>query len=555
MKQLLLLIAAFLTFSAQAQTPGWTSVQAVEQPNGLMDIATDQSGNYYVTGRFYDAITLGNTRITASGLCVYVAKCRPSGEVIQVTKLLGSSDAIPFGVAIDASGQAYVTGTFRGSLSAKSGQSITSKSTFDGQPQQDVFVLKCGQDGAVQWLRQISSTQPYYYYYSSNVGQNIAVDKAGNSYVTGTISGTTVQFDAKTAFSDRYNQAFLASYSPTGELRWARVMEGLIPQGSEFTPGSTSSGGAVVVHQSGDVYLSGSQYDAWQLDGITVRSADNNSNMYLARFEAKKGGLMWATSVPGTGDGRSLALAGKDELYLANSYYGTVHFGSSTLTSKGRTDIYIAHYNDTGRALSAVSLGTANGDYPGGIQADASSGKVFLTGAFNLSNDYPYTSQAFLTELQPRTGALKTELVGGPGTSSGAKLALDKHNNIYTIGIFTGTNQFGPITISSTFTEGYLARYGSQLSRSVSGQSDVAISVYPNPAQSHFVLTLENAGINSAIRATLYNSFGRVVAEQKAISAGQKLEARFNTSSLPKGIYVLRLEYNKEVINRTITVE
>lgn len=555
MKQLFLLLLLFVGLTARAQTPGWTFVHAIHDLNGVMDVATDPSGNYYVTGRFYNSLTLGATQLSAPGLCLYIAKCKPSGEVLQVTKVLASVDAIPYSLAVDASGEAYVTGAFRGTLIDGTGRQLTSRTQQDGQPGEDVFILKSGRNGTVQWLRQISSTRPYYYYYSSNQGQSIAVDHAGNSYVTGTVSGTTVQFDPKTTFSDRYSQAFLASYSAKGELRWARVVEGVTPQGPDFTPGSMSNGGAVVVNQSGEVYLSGTTYGGWRLDGSTVLHADYSNNVYLARFEATKGRLLWANATPGVGDGRSLALAGKGEVYLADSFYGTVRFGSSTLTSQGSTDIFVARYDDKGRALYAASLGTATGDYPGDLAADASSGRVFLTGVRNLSTDFPSTSQAFLTGLDPQLRTLKTELVGGPGTSSGAGLALDKHNNIYTTGIFTGTAEFGSLTVSSPYTAAYVARYGSHQTRPASPKTNQAVNIYPNPASSHFRLTLENAADNPPVRATLYNSFGQAITEQKTAPVGPNMEASFSTAGLPRGIYVLRLEYKQETVSRSITVE
>ena len=69
-------------------------------------------------------------------------------------------------------------------------------------------------------------------------------------------------------------------------------------------------------------------------------------------------------------------------LYLTGSFYNTVNFGSSTLTSRGWRDIFIAKFDTAGNAVWAKQGGgKGSDDYSYGITTD-SNGNVFATGYF-----------------------------------------------------------------------------------------------------------------------------------------------------------------------------
>src|SRR5204862_312871 len=151
-----------------------------EGPTG---IAVDTAGNAYVTGatgstNFPTTPGAFQTTVTASG-SVYVTKLDPSGAPVYSTFLGGSGGDDASGFAVDAAGNAYVTG----------GTNSTDFPTTPGafQPAlagpQDIFVTKLNPVGAPVYSTYLGGS-------ATEGGAHIAVDVSGNAYVTGTTGST-----------------------------------------------------------------------------------------------------------------------------------------------------------------------------------------------------------------------------------------------------------------------------------------------------------------------------------------------------------------------------
>ena len=137
-------------------------------------IAVDGSGNVYVTG--HSAATWGSPQNAHAGSYdAFVAKLNSSG-IRQWNTFMGSSDLDNgYGIAVDGSGNVYVTGF--------------SRYVTWGSPQNahaggyDAFVAKLNSSGVRQWNTFMGSSD-----YDSGYG--IAVDGSGNVYVTGVSKGS-----------------------------------------------------------------------------------------------------------------------------------------------------------------------------------------------------------------------------------------------------------------------------------------------------------------------------------------------------------------------------
>ena len=135
-------------------------------------IALDGSGNVYVTG-FSNATwngPAGQNPLHASGT-IFVLKLNSSGAY-QWHTFYGAGGGV--GIAVDGSGNVYVTGVSTATWNGPAGQ--TPLHAFSGAS--DIFVLKLDSSGAYQW-------HTFYVAYTSDYGNSIAVDSSGNVYVTG----------------------------------------------------------------------------------------------------------------------------------------------------------------------------------------------------------------------------------------------------------------------------------------------------------------------------------------------------------------------------------
>ena len=123
-------------------------------------VATDSSGNVYVTGMTFGGLDW-NTSAGANDL--FVVKYNSSGTK-QWTEQLGtpSSDAAN-AVATDSSGNVYVVGVTYGGLDGNTNAGNS-----------DLFVVKYNSSGTKQWTKQLGSS-------SSNYDYGVATDSSGTS--------------------------------------------------------------------------------------------------------------------------------------------------------------------------------------------------------------------------------------------------------------------------------------------------------------------------------------------------------------------------------------
>ncbi len=177
-------------------------------------IAVDASGNAYVTG-YTDSTnfptTLGAFQPAFGGgpRDAYVTKLDPTGSaLVYSTYLGGSDDDGGFGIAVDATGNAYVSGitdstNFPTTLGAF-------QPTFGGGPE-DTFVTKLNPTGSGLVYSTYLGTS------GDDEGGSIAVDASGNAYVTGYTDSTN--FPTANAFQPTLNgpyDAFVTKLNPTG---------------------------------------------------------------------------------------------------------------------------------------------------------------------------------------------------------------------------------------------------------------------------------------------------------------------------------------------------
>jgi len=148
-------------------------------------IAVDVSGNVYTTGFFYGTADFdpgpGTFNLTSAGYFnIFISKLDASGNFVWAKKLGGPSNNRGNSIAVDASGNVYTTGYFRGTVDFDPG-SGTFNLTSAGNS--DIFISKLDASGNFAWAKKLGGT-------SIDIGYSIAVDVSGNVYTTGSFEGT-----------------------------------------------------------------------------------------------------------------------------------------------------------------------------------------------------------------------------------------------------------------------------------------------------------------------------------------------------------------------------
>ncbi|MDZ7848263.1 MAG: SBBP repeat-containing protein [Owenweeksia sp.] len=174
-------------------------------------VAADASGNAVVTGRFqgtadFDPSASMANLVSAGASDIFLAKYDASGNYLWAHSMGGSSTDIGQSVAIDGSGNAFVTGYFGGTVdfdpSANTANLVSAGNA-------DIFLAKY--DGSGNYLTAINMGGS-----SFDIGYSVAIDGSGNAVVTGYFNGTA-DFDpspttANLVSAGQYD-IFLASYT------------------------------------------------------------------------------------------------------------------------------------------------------------------------------------------------------------------------------------------------------------------------------------------------------------------------------------------------------
>jgi hypothetical protein len=162
-------------------------------------IAVDIQGNVYVVGTTDSAdfpVTAGASQTTPGGNTdVFVTKFSSTGAVLYSTYIGGGCDDYAGGIAVDAAGSAYVTGRH---------------DSCWGPDPWGAFVVKLGPNGAGIYHKLLAAT-----FLDDSWGQSIAVDNAGNAYVTGVTSSSSHDFPTTPgAYRTSYceSDSFLSGY-------------------------------------------------------------------------------------------------------------------------------------------------------------------------------------------------------------------------------------------------------------------------------------------------------------------------------------------------------
>jgi len=452
------------------------------------NVTLDATGsNVYVVGNTNSAsitFPVGGTLVNNGHDDVFIAKYSSAG-VLQWVKLKGgSSDDIGEKIAVDGSGNAYISGYFASSsVTFGPGISVANAGGFSGTD--DIFIAKFDVNGNALWAQRAGGT-------ANDAGMGIAVDGSGsNVYATGYYSSTSVAFGATPALVNSGGQDFfIVKYNSSGTAQWANTAVGTL----------NDVGNDVKVDVHGNVRVVGT-YNSSTLtfSGLTPLSNNGGSDIFTL-FYTPAGVVQWANGAGGSGNdvGSSVSLDIDANAYITG-YFGssTISFGAPTtpLTNAGSNDIYVATYSSSGASLLAISAGGASDDRGTGVCIDLNGDHFVLTGYYSS----PTLS---LGTINLTNNGLEDMFVGS-----------------FNVATFARDARPGTLNIISTDTPADLNK---------------EFLVYPNPATG--ILNVEYQKQNETDVVQIINTLGQDVMQV----CMQQNKASIDISNLQRGIYFIR---------------
>ena len=216
-------------------------------------VAVDSSGNVFIVG---ETGVEGQENFRA-----LIAKYDSSGTIQWQRTLGGDTNDTGYGVAVDSSGNVYMSGGGSGG----------------------VLIAKYNTSGTLQWQRTLSG---------GGFGTDVAVDSSGNVYVTSSTSSQGAgSFDT-----------ILAKYSTSGTLQWQRILGGA----------SIDRVYGIAVDSSGNVYITGE----------TDSQGAGSDDVLIAKYNTS-GALQWQRTLGGGGGevGYGVAVDSSGNVYITGRTY------------------------------------------------------------------------------------------------------------------------------------------------------------------------------------------------------------------------------------------
>ncbi len=357
------------------------------------------------------------------------------------------------GVAIDGSGNAYVTGYFRETADFDPGPGVDEHTCNGGF---DIFLSKFDSNGDFQWARTWGGSGNYL----DDRGLGVAIDGNGNAYVTGRFYDT-VDFDPGPGVDEHTSNGekdiFLSKFDSAGNFQWARTWGG----SSDSYPGD--SGHGVAVDGGGNVYVTGFFGDIVDFDpgpGVDEHTSNGNKEVFLSKFDSN-GTFQWALTWGGDSvdSGHGVAIDGSGNACVIGSFNDTVDFdpgpGVDEHTSNSNWDnTFLSKFDSNGTFQWARTWG-GDDDIGGGGAAIDGNGNVYVVGAFDDTVDFDpgsgvdeHTSNGeydmFLCKLDSAGGFQWARTWGGSDYDNCQGVAVDGSGKIYVTGYFYDTVDFDP---------------------------------------------------------------------------------------------------------------
>jgi len=281
-------------FSSKFDTSGdfqWCKIWGLSDKDGARGVATDGSGNVYVTGY---------SQVAYNSYDVFLRKWDGDGNLMwrlewdKATSALQYDDE--FGVDVDDQGNVYVTGVFTGTVDFDPGPGVDEHTSAGSK---DVFLTKLDTGGGFLWARTWGGD---YYIYDGSTG--VAVDLVGNVYVSGYFGGD-VDFDPGPGEDWRTADgldAFLSEFGSDGD--YVRVLTWGGPDFIEDIWHYGQAACGVTTDDSRNVYITGNFAGATDLDpgpGFDLHTAEGASDSFVIAFDPDLN-HRWARSWGGNDD-------------------------------------------------------------------------------------------------------------------------------------------------------------------------------------------------------------------------------------------------------------
>ncbi|MGZ4035793.1 MAG: T9SS type A sorting domain-containing protein, partial [Bacteroidia bacterium] len=457
-------------------------------------------------------------------------------------------------IALDGSGNIYITGAFRGTVDFDPGTGVFNLAADSSYA---AFILKLDTFGNFIWAKSIGGAVSL----SSAGGSAIVINTSGELCIAGAYWGI-IDFDPGAGITNLIatGNMFILKLDSSGNFIWAKGIGG--GSGNYF----------ITADVSGNIYTTGSF--SGTIDFDPGAGADSLSSiipydcMFILKLDAA-GNFVWAKNMVAAdstdySEGTAILVDAAYNVYTIGRFNGTVDFdpgpGVVNLTNGG-DDAFISKLDASGNLVwvKKIDIAVSSAIYVSSLIADAT-GNLYITGSFAGTIDFdpgagvmsitrPGTN-AFILKTNSSANLISVESMGGSSATQveGISIALDGADNIYTVGSYQGTADFDCGSGTFYLTASHPAIYVHKLDQSnvTLGANNFvdnnAVTIYPNPSNGLFNIALASSKKNTTIE--IYNSIGELVYNRQNVSA----ETLINLNDNATGLYFVKVISENKII-------
>ncbi|MCP4148354.1 MAG: hypothetical protein GY757_11440 [bacterium] len=416
----------------------YLGVESLSSP--ASGIAVDASGSVYVTGSVMgdDFPTEDAFQETNNGeRDVFVTKFSASGSsLVYSTYLGGTADDYAQKLTVDAGGYAYVVGyTYSSDFPVDSAfQGASAGGT-------DAFLTKLSVSG---------SSLVYSTYLGGSAddrGRSIAVDIAGNAYISGDTG--SANFPTANPYDNVLTgvmDVFITKFAPSGgSLVFSTYLGGA----------GTNRNRGLAIDSGGNVYVTGATSSSSFPTAYGFQnSIGGGIDAFVTKLSSAGNSLVYSTYLGGANndEGKAIAVYSNGDAFVGGETYSNDFPTESAYQSNmsGDKDTFVTRFSAGGSSLVYSSFlgGTSSNESINGIAVDSSGGAIAVgfTGSSNFPTVDPHQAalsgqtDAFITKFSADgTGIDVSTFLGGSGSDNCSDIAL-QNRDIYINGYTTSRN-------------------------------------------------------------------------------------------------------------------
>ncbi|MBL7753945.1 MAG: gliding motility-associated C-terminal domain-containing protein [Chitinophagaceae bacterium] len=465
-------LIGFLALDGQSQNWVWAQRMGNTKSDKITCIKTDSLGYVYIAGYFSNNITLGTNNLplnytaNASSKEAFVARLDSAGFCYWARSGGEYFDDRVLGMDVDAQGNTVITGTFwQTGTGFNMGTVNVTGGAFGGGDQ--CFVVKHDASGNPLWGNFVCSNS------GDDQGLDICTDKAGNHYVCGFMSGTTLYCGGNTVTATNTNTGshkhalWLAKMNSAGTFQWARTFGNLPwdPDANKYIERDI----AVCVDDSGGVYVTGG-FDGTHNFGTQSFTTYGGHDIFVIKYDTL-GQFKWATQGGSDKDDWSNGICSdkRGNIYITGEHRDSLIMDTVLVKNYNKRDAFVFKIDkNTGKPIWGKRAGSNLGGERGNdIVADTLC-DIYLTGDINDGGKFGDNitvpsgamEQAFVAKISPE-GKWRWVATGGGLDSNdrGNAIAIGHGAQIYVAGYFRSPATYGSTNLTSSgSSDGFFAR-------------------------------------------------------------------------------------------------